>query len=76
LARALDRITASFPRAEALSKGSSGWVTKIKIVEPHGPGKRRRSGRQTETVKDFAEIRIGVFRGKQRFLICFEFPGK
>ena len=38
-----------------LLRASAAGLRKVKIVDPLGPCKRRRSGRQTETVQDFAD---------------------
>jgi len=52
-----------------MSFGRGSWADslrarKVKIVDPHWAGQRRRSGRQAETVKDFADG-FGWVNGRQ-----------
>ena len=47
-----------------LLRTAAAGLRKVKIVDPHGAGQRRRSGRQAETVKDFADG-FGWVNGRQ-----------
>jgi hypothetical protein len=35
-------------------RAAAAGLRAVKVIDPHGPGKQRRSGRQAKTLKDFA----------------------